>query len=265
MYLQHFGLKHAPLGKQCKVLWDEGQLERLSTKFQWLLDSPGIGFLTAEAGLGKTAMMRSLTAKLNPHQYKVLYAPETDFSRLEFYRQLAGVFGLTPRFRRNDQWRELKQRIAELVDHKHLLPVLIIDESQNLSSSFWRDLPAFLNFAFDSRDMMTIWFLGLPELDVMLSRACYDSLNSRIQIWHRLHPIEDREKFRKLVQHGLEEAGCTQQLLSDSGIELIRCASGGNPRLAHRVLVTGLRVAADKNMGHLPDDVIEEAIAILQR
>ena len=72
MYLQHFGLKHAPLGKQCKVLWDEGQLERLSTKFQWLLDSPGIGLLTAEAGLGKTAMMRRLTAKLNPNQYKVL-------------------------------------------------------------------------------------------------------------------------------------------------------------------------------------------------
>lgn len=263
MYLQHFGLKHAPLGKGCKALWDEGQLAQLSTKFKWLLESPGIGLLTAEAGLGKTAMLRSLTEKLNPHTYRVFYVPETDFSRIEFYRQLAVVFELTPRYRRNDQWRELKQRIIELMDHKNVLPILIVDESQNLSPSFWRDLPAFLNFAFDSRDMMTIWFLGLPELDVTLSRACYGAINSRIQIRHRLHPIDNKEPFKKLVLHGLEEAGCTHTLLSESGIELVRCASGGNPRLAHRVLVTGLRLAAEKNMNHLPDEVIEEAITML--
>ncbi len=40
MYLQHFGLKYAPLGKQCKTLWDDGQLKQLKQKFQWLLDAP---------------------------------------------------------------------------------------------------------------------------------------------------------------------------------------------------------------------------------
>lgn len=264
MYLEHFGLKHAPLGKQCKTLWDEGQLKQLSTKFRWLLESPGIGVLTAEAGLGKTAMLRSLTDELNPHQYAVFYVPETDFSRLEFYRRLAVAFGLTPRYRRNDQWRELKQHIAELMEHKNTLPLLIIDESQNLSFAFWRDLPAFLNFAFDSRDMISIWFLGLPELDVTLNRACHEAINSRVQVRHRIRPIENKDSFKQLILHGFKEAGCNQTILSDSGIELVRCASHGKPRLASKVLVTGLRLAAERKMNHLPDDLVEEAIITLK-
>ena len=123
MYLQHFSLKHAPLGKQCKTLWDQGQLADLTKKFNWLLETPGVGLLTAEAGLGKTAMLRSITNNINPHQYQVVYVAETDFSRLEFYRQLAIAFGLQPRFRRTHQWKELKERIIDFMDNKNILPI----------------------------------------------------------------------------------------------------------------------------------------------
>lgn len=264
MYLQAFGLTHAPLGKQCKALWDDGQFTVLKQKFQWLLDSPGVGVLTAEPGLGKTAMMRHLTKSLSPHQYQVVYVSETDFSRLEFYRQLATAFGLHPCYRRTQQWKELKDRIIDLMDHKHILPILIIDEAQNLSHQFWCDFPSFLNFSFDSRDMMTVWFLGHPNLNVILGRAPYEALQSRIQVRHSLQPINSREQFSSLIKHGLEEAGCHKTILSDPGIELIRAASQGKYRLAHRVLVTALRLAANSHMSHLPDDVIQQAIQILQ-
>jgi len=264
MYLQHFGLKHAPLGKKCKMLWEHTQLLELKQKFQWLLDTPGVGVLTAEPGLGKTAMLRHLTGALNPHQYLVVYVAETDFSRLEFYRQLALAFGLQPRYRRTQQWKELKERIMDLMDNKHRLPLLIIDEAQNLSHEFWCDFPSFLNFAFDSRDMMTVWFLGHPTLDLTLGRACYEALQSRIQVRHKLQPLNDREQFAALIEHGFKEAGCTGRLLSETGIELIRAASQGKPRLVHRLLVAGLRFAADKNMNHLSDDVIQQAIQMLQ-
>lgn len=264
MYLQHFGLKHAPLGKQSKTLMDDGQLTQLKQKFQWLLDSPGVGVLTAEPGLGKTAMFRHLTATLNPHQYQVVYVSETDFSRLEFYRQLAIAFGLQSRYRRTQQWKELKERITDLMDNKHILPILIIDEAQNLSHQFWCDFPSFLNFAFDSRDMMTVWFLGHPQLDITLGRVCYDALQSRIQVRHKLHPFNNKEQFTALIKHGFEEAGCPQTLFSETGIELMRTASQGRPRLAHHLIVSALRIAATKNMNHISDDVIQEAIQMLR-
>ena len=46
MYLQHFGLRHAPLGKELTEPWDDGTLAQLTQRFHWLLQSPGLGLLT---------------------------------------------------------------------------------------------------------------------------------------------------------------------------------------------------------------------------
>jgi hypothetical protein len=63
MYREHFGLRHTPLGKDTAQLWDDGALERLRERFQWLLHSPGVGLLTGEAGVGKTAALRHLAIR----------------------------------------------------------------------------------------------------------------------------------------------------------------------------------------------------------
>lgn len=265
MYRQSFGLKHAPLGKECQQLWDNGQLSELEKQFKWLLQAPGIGLLTAEPGLGKTAALRQITRNLNPHQYQLIYIAETDFGRLDFYRQLAMVLGLSPAYRRAQLWRDIKNHISILVTQKRILPILIIDEAQNLPHEFMRDFPSFLNFAFDSQDRMTVWLVGHPELAHLIDRNLYAALASRIQARFELHPITDREAFKQLLVHGFEQAGCQQTLLSDQGIEMLRMASQGNLRIAHQVIVTALRIATDKKLNHLPDDVIREAISLLKR
>lgn len=264
MYLQHFGLKHDPLGNKAKNMFKTEQIQAFKQKFSWLLAHPGIGILTGEPGLGKTALLRQCTKELNPHQYQVIYISETDFSRLEFYRNLAVQFNLQARYRRTDQWKELKDRIVDLVDNKHILPIFIIDESQNLSHQFWIDFPSFLNFSFDSRNMATVWFLGHPQLDYTLNRACYDALSSRIHVRHQLKAIDTKEEFEALIKHAFEDAGMTQTILSNSGIELIRNASQGKPRTVNRILVASLQAATDNKMNHLSDDIIQSAIQMLQ-
>ena len=96
MVLQHFALTHYPLGKAPTELWDDGPLARLQERFQWLLESPGVGVLSGEPGVGKTTALRSLTAQLNPHRYQVVYLAETDFGRLDLYRSLALALGWSP-------------------------------------------------------------------------------------------------------------------------------------------------------------------------
>ena len=61
-----------------------------------------------------------------------------------------------------------------------------------------------------------------------------------------------------------EQAGCGHTLLSNTAIEIIRLASKGNPRMANHVIVNALRLAADKNINYLPDEIIKEAIEILK-
>lgn len=264
MYLQHFGLTHAPLGKELAEPWDDGALQALAQRFDWLLKSPGIGLLTGEPGVGKTAALRKLTRALNPHRYLVLYQAETDFGRVDLYRGLARALGVEPSYRRAQLWRDIKQRVHEMVDGRQLTPIWIIDEAQNLPADFFRDFPAFVNFAFDSRDLISVWMVGHPALAHMLERAAYAALSSRIQARVVLRPVVERERFAHLVAHGLASAGCQHTLLADSGLEILRQASKGLPRQASRILCTAMRLAVPKGLNHLPDELLQQAIAELQ-
>jgi MSHA biogenesis protein MshM len=264
MYRQHFGLNAAPLDQGTVALWDDGALAHLEERFRWLLQSPGLGLLTGEPGVGKTAALRRFTMALNPHRYQVIYLAETDFGRTDLYRSLALALGLEPAYRRAQLWRDLKARILEQVDGKNLLPLWIIDEAQNLPVEFFKDFPAFLNFAFDSRDLMTVWLVGHPALAHLLDRAPYAALAGRLQVRVHLKPVMERERFAQLIHHALTTAGCPHTLLADSGLELLRLASQGLPRHAGRILRSAMRLAVPKGLNHLPDDLIQQAIEELR-
>jgi len=142
--------------------------------------------------------------------------------------------------------------------------VWIIDEAQNLPPEFFRDLPAFLNFAFDSRELMTVWLVGHPSLAHALSRSPYAALAGRIQVRLQLMPVIERERFTELITHALKAVGCQHTLLADSGMELLRQASQGLPRPAGRIIKTAMQMAVPKGLNHLPDDLLQQAIEALR-
>lgn len=264
MYQQHFGLTHLPLGKDCPTLWQDGPLLEFKTKFETLLKSPGIGVLTGEPGVGKTAAIRHIVQTLNPHQYQVFYLPESHFTSFDIYRQMAMLLGIAPSHRYALLWRDIKNFIKDSVDHKRCQPVFIIDEAQSLPPDFLRDFHSFLNFDFDARDMLTVWFVGHPVLANILNRNSYTALASRIRIRCAFQPIIERERFTELIDHAFKIAGCQTKLVSESGIEILRIASQGRIRYVHLILITSMQLAAQRNLNHLPDDVIHEAIAVLK-
>jgi MSHA biogenesis protein MshM len=156
--------------------------------------------------------------------------------------------GLEPAYRRTQLWCDIKDCITDLVDNKRIQPIWIIDEAQNLPAPFFRNFPTFLNYAFDARDMITVWFVGLQQLKHTLSRAPNAALSSRIHARVELGPMHSAELFRELISHGFESVGCRQALLSDSGIELLRQASQGKPRQAGQLLKTALRLATTSHL-----------------
>ena len=109
--------------------------------------------------------------------------------------------------------------------------------------------------------MMTIWLVGHPVLAQTLERAPYAALHSRIQVRIQLRPILERERFASLIGHAMKSAGCSHTLITDSGLEILRQASKGLPRQAGRILNNALRLAVPKGLNHLPDDLLQLAIA----
>ena len=161
-------------------------------------------------------------------------------------------------------WRDIKQRVHEMVDSKQLTPIWIIDEAQNLPVEFFRDFSSFLNFAFDSRDLMTVWLVGHSALSQTLERAPYAALASRIQVRVQLKAVLERERFALLIDHALKKAGSQHTLMTDLGLEILRQASKGLPRQAGRIVCTAMRLAVPKGLSHLPDDLLQLAVAQVQ-
>jgi MSHA biogenesis protein MshM len=264
MIQQHFGLKHLPLSKNNPAFFMEENFLQLKERFMSLVQTPGIGLLTGEPGVGKTAALRHIVNDLNPHQYQVFYLCETQFTSFDIYRQLAFQLGISPPHRFAQLFREIKNNIRERTEHKRTLPIFVFDEAQNLPPNFFRSFPSFLNFDFDAKNIMTVWFVGHPELATIINRSVYTSLSSRIHVRCHIKPFTDREAFTQLIQYAFKEAGAQSTLLSDSGIEILRVASQGRPRTAHNILACAMQMAVKKSLNHLPDDLLTEAIAQLK-
>jgi MSHA biogenesis protein MshM len=177
---------------------------------------------------------------------------------------LALQLGIIPSHRFAQLWRDIKNHIRDRFEHKHSLPVFIIDEAQNLPDNFFRSFPSFLNFDFDAKDMMTVWFVGHPILANTINRVIHTALSSRIYFRCQIKPITDRYAFTELISHAFKEAGCQTTLISESGIEILRTASNGCLRNVHRILVNATRLAMEKKLNHIPDDLIQEAISLLK-
>ena len=74
--LNHFGMTHYPLAKSQQILWDDGRLTHLKSRFDWLLESPGVGLLTGEAGVGKVApRLPAVAALVHPCTSRPHFAP----------------------------------------------------------------------------------------------------------------------------------------------------------------------------------------------
>ena len=263
MYRKRFGLTGHPLPKDalgktfCELTPGYDRLRRV---FQRLIDDPGLGVLTAEAGVGKTAALRNLCARLPRPDYRVLYLCDTAVSPLDLYRTLAQELGIRPSHRRAQLWTDIKKALLHMHDEQHCAPVVVLDEAQHLSDRFLVDLSGFLNVAFDSRDVLTFWLIGLPPLRRHLEMQQHAPLAMRVAAQVHLEPFTDRDAFAAFVNHGLKAVGAGEKILADPAMELLLRASRGLPRAASKILRAALILAHEREQSFVDEHILEEAL-----
>jgi MSHA biogenesis protein MshM len=263
MYRKRFGLTAHPLPKnaQGKTFCERGPgYERLARAFRQLLDDPGLGVLTGEAGVGKTAALRNLCSQLPRPDYRVIYLCDTAVSPLDLYRTLALELGIRPSHRRAQLWTDIKKSLVHMRDELHSAPIVVMDEAQHLSDRFLIDLSGFLNVAFDSRDVLTLWLVGLPPLRRHLQMQLHAALAMRVAVQVHLEPFSDRAAFAAFITGSLEAVGATEKIVADPAMEMLLRASRGLPRVASKLLRTALLRAHDRDQGFVDEHILEETI-----
>ena len=264
-YRQRFGLTHHPLPRDAagsSFFCQTRALNQLEDCFQSLIEDPGLGVLTAEAGVGKTAAMRNICSQLPSPDFRVIYSCNTAASPFDIYRSLALELGLQPFHRKSQLWFALKAELVRLLDEQHTIPVIVLDEAQHLSDVFLADLSGFLNFAFDTRSPAAVWLVGLPRLATRLRMQVHAPLATRIAAQVHLAPLE-RDDFKALVEHGIKAAGSREKLLTDTAVELLFRVSRGIPRIASRLLRAGLKQAHARNQNVVDDVALKAAVELL--
>jgi type II secretory pathway predicted ATPase ExeA len=108
-----------------------------------------------------------------------------------------------------------------MVDERGTAPVVVLDEAQHLSDSFLVDLSGFLNFAFDSRDLFTLWLVGQPRLRARLGLQHYAALQTRLAAKVHLEAFTKRDLFPGLLRPRARRRGCEEHIIADSARDLL--------------------------------------------
>ncbi len=145
-------------------------------------------------------------------------------------------------------------------DEHHSAPIVVIDEAQHLSDGFLIDLSGFLNVAFDSRDVLTMWLVGLPALRRHLEMQQHAPLAMRVSAHVHLEPLTDRQTFEALISKSLQAVGATEKILADPALEMLMRSSHGLPRVASKVLRAALRIAHEREQLFVDEHILEDAI-----
>jgi general secretion pathway protein A len=148
--------------------------------------------------------------------------------------------------------------VAELGQERQH-PVFLLDEAHLLHQDVLDHLHILLNYQWDSRALLSLILVGLPELEDRLARRHNRSLYSRLHTRLRIDPLTP-EDTAEYVRTRLTRAGCERELFSTDAIAMLHEAASGALRDIDRLATSALREAARKKRKLVERDVLAHVL-----
>lgn len=261
-YLEHFKLRHEPFSKEISAadLWLPSRKQGAVDAVCDAIEARQNVMLVGEPGVGKTSVLRGVRHRLSSDQsIRFSYCHNATLGRRDFYRQLCMAMGVRSSATVGALFHAVSTHIVEL-GRDHMYPVVLLDEAHLLQQDTLEHLHILLNYEWDSRALLSLVLVGLPELRDRLSLRTNRSLYSRIQC--RLE-VEElcAEETREYVEYRLGQAGATGTLVDDTALIYLHEATGGSMRELDRVMTRALELAAHRKRKLVTRREIEAALA----
>ena len=214
--------------------------------------------LVGEPGVGKTCVLRAVRHRLPQAGYRLTYCHNATLGRRDFYRHLCLALGLTPATTASALFYAVTTYIENL-DRERIRPVFLLDEAHLLSQDMLDHLHMLLNYEWDSRALLSLVLIGLPELQDRLELRKNRSLYSRI---HRRLTLTGmtRDDTAEYVRLRLVQGGCERDLFSADALSLLHEASASSLREIDRLATAALREAARRKKKTVERDLMAHAI-----
>jgi type II secretory pathway predicted ATPase ExeA len=257
--LAHFGLTQVPFSKQVDDgdLWLPPSKVTLIDQMAQALHHRQSILLDGEPGVGKTCVLRALRARLPEANYRLTYCHNASLGRRDFYRQVCMTLDLPLKATVASLFAEITRHVEDIASQrKHA--ILLIDEAHLLHQEVLDHLHILCNYDWDSKALLSLLLVGLPELRDRLHRKHQRSLNSRISQRFRVEE-PDPEDTAHYLQHRLRLAGIDHDLFTEDAVAILHEAHR-NLRDIGRFAVAAMQVAYAKKRRLVDRDAVLQAI-----
>jgi len=225
--LTHFGLAAAPFTKEISDddLWLPPSKIAIVDQLVDALSARQSVLLTGEPGVGKTCVLRALRRRLPESAFRLTYCHNATLGRRDFYRQLCVALGVNPKATAASVFYEVTQHVEQLANEQRH-PIFLLDEAHLLHQDVLDHLHILCNYEWDSRSLLSLLLVGLPELRERLARRHQRSLFSRIHLRIQLDSTNP-EDTADYLRHRLRIAGCDRDVFPDDAIAILHEAAQG--------------------------------------
>lgn len=258
MYEQYFGMKATPFSRDlpADALYESPAMAEALGRLAYTADRQLFAVVTADAGCGKSTLIRRFASGLPKDKYILLYLSDSKLTPRWLYKGLLDQLGVESRFYRGDAKRQLQKEL-EIIRGMHGQKVVcVLDEAHLLEKETIEEFRFLLNYRFDSMSPMALILVGQTELwDEKLRLKRYAAVRQRIDLSCVL-PHLSRSETERYIQAHLGYAGCSQELFTARAIDEAYRISSGIPRSINRISEKALMYACQQQYRLVDDHAI---------
>lgn len=246
MFESHFGLQGPPfqLSPDPSFYFEsKGHGNALAYLKFGVYQGEGFIVVTGHVGAGKTTLVRTLLAGLDPNRIVAAQVLNTQLDAGDLLRSICAAFGVPSQGQTKAQLIASLEAFFTAVAAAGRRALLIVDEAQNLGLSEIEELRMLSNFQLGNQALLQSFLVGQPELREKLQSPALEQLRQRVIASCHLGPLTADETAR-YVEHRLKRVGWTgRPSFASHALALVHQHTGGIPRRIN-LLCTRLLLSA---------------------
>jgi len=260
MFKSFYGMTFNPFDKSLpeSYAFKSKDHEQMLSRLEYLKNARGIGLFTAPPGSGKTFTLRCFSKSLKTQTYQLSYICLSTVSVTEFYQQFCHELGLEFGPKKSVMFRNIQERLLNLLKEKRKTFILAIDESQYLNIHILRDIKMLMNTQFDSLDCFTLMLIGQPHLCSILEKPVHEALKQRIVVHYNCEGLSV-EEAKNYIYSRIELTGAARSIIDESAVHAVANFCQGTPRIINSVMTNALILGAQLKKNSIDSEVILSA------
>ena len=261
MYENFYEMQHTPFVRDVPIseLYESSAMSDALGRLAYAADRQLFAVVTADAGCGKSTLIRRFVSSLPKEEYLFLYLSDSKLTPRWFYKGMLDQLGLESKFYRGDAKRQLQKEVEIIRGVQKKKVVCVLDEAHLLEKETIEEFRFLLNYKFDSMSPMSLVLVGQTELWDKLRLQRYAAVRQRIDI-NCVLPHLDRAETGKYIQSHLDYAGGRQDIFTERAIDDVYKESTGIPRRINRICEKSLMYASQQGKRLIDEHLVRYTI-----